>query len=48
MEGKILSDGSISASKDLAKHDEKYMPPEVADALKKSGKWKYKESENEY
>jgi len=24
----------------LAKHDENYMPPEVADALKKSGKWK--------
>jgi len=23
----------------LAKHDENYMPPEVADALKKSGKW---------
>ena len=24
----------------LAKHDENYMPPEVADALKKSGNWK--------
>jgi cytochrome c-type biogenesis protein CcmE len=23
----------------LAKHDEKYMPPEVAEALKKSGRW---------
>ena len=23
----------------LAKHDENYMPPEVADALKKSGRW---------
>jgi cytochrome c-type biogenesis protein CcmE len=23
----------------LAKHDEKYMPPEVVDALKKSGRW---------
>jgi cytochrome c-type biogenesis protein CcmE len=23
----------------LAKHDENYMPPEVADALKKSGQW---------
>ena len=23
----------------LAKHDEKYMPKEVADALKKSGEW---------
>jgi cytochrome c-type biogenesis protein CcmE len=24
----------------LAKHDEKYMPPEVVDALKRSGRWK--------
>ena len=24
----------------LAKHDETYMPKEVADALKKSGHWK--------
>jgi cytochrome c-type biogenesis protein CcmE len=23
----------------LAKHDENYMPPEVAEALKKSGHW---------
>jgi cytochrome c-type biogenesis protein CcmE len=23
----------------LAKHDEKYMPPEVAKALKESGRW---------
>jgi cytochrome c-type biogenesis protein CcmE len=23
----------------MAKHDEKYMPPEVVDALKKSGEW---------
>ena len=23
----------------LAKHDETYMPPEVADALKASGRW---------
>ena len=26
----------------LAKHDENYMPPEVAEALKKSGKWNKK------
>jgi cytochrome c-type biogenesis protein CcmE len=25
----------------LAKHDENYMPPEVADALKKSGQWQH-------
>ena len=24
----------------LAKHDEKYMPPEVAAALKKNGEWR--------
>ena len=32
-------DGVFAASSVLAKHDEKYMPPEVADALKKSGRW---------
>ena len=37
-EGK-LRDGVFVASNVLAKHDEKYMPPEVADALKKSGRW---------
>jgi cytochrome c-type biogenesis protein CcmE len=29
----------FQASEVLAKHDEKYMPKEVADALKKSGQW---------
>lgn len=29
----------------LAKHDENYMPPEVADALKKAGKWKEGDTE---
>ena len=29
----------FTANEVLAKHDENYMPPEVADALKKSGKW---------
>jgi cytochrome c-type biogenesis protein CcmE len=28
------------ASEVLAKHDERYMPPEVVDALKRSGRWK--------
>ena len=37
-EGK-LRDGVFVASSVLAKHDEKYMPPEVADALKKAGHW---------
>ena len=35
-----LVKGSFIASEVLAKHDETYMPKEVADALKKSGKWK--------
>ena len=38
-EGKLRADGTFAASSVLAKHDEKYMPREVADALKKSGHW---------
>ena len=38
-EGK-MTDGVFMANNVLAKHDENYMPPEVADALKKSGRWK--------
>ena len=38
-EGKIGQDGVFVADTVLAKHDEKYMPPEVAAALKKSGRW---------
>ncbi|MCH2546064.1 MAG: cytochrome c maturation protein CcmE [Alphaproteobacteria bacterium] len=30
----------LRATKLLAKHDENYMPPEVAEALRKSGRWK--------
>ena len=39
-EGKIAGDNVFLASKILAKHDENYMPPEVAEALKESGKWR--------
>lgn len=35
----FVKDGVFHADEVLAKHDETYMPPEVADALKKSGKW---------
>lgn len=35
-EGKLIDNKTVKASKVLAKHDEKYMPPEIADALKKS------------
>ena len=38
--GMLRPDGSFLASEVLAKHDETYMPPEVAEALKKSGQWK--------
>ena len=38
-EGSFGEDGNFTATKVLAKHDEYYMPPEVADALKKSGQW---------
>jgi cytochrome c-type biogenesis protein CcmE len=33
--GQLDADGVFAASEVLAKHDEKYMPPEVAGALKK-------------
>ena len=39
VEGTLLPDGSFHANEVLAKHDEKYMPPEVAKALKDSGHW---------
>jgi cytochrome c-type biogenesis protein CcmE len=38
-EGSLGPDGIFSAHEVLAKHDEKYMPPEVAKALKESGRW---------
>jgi len=37
-EGKLES-GALVADTVLAKHDERYMPKEVVDALKKSGRW---------
>ena len=36
----IFQDNKLIASQVLAKHDENYMPPEVADALIKNGVWK--------
>ncbi len=35
-----LREGVFVAAEVLAKHDETYMPPEVAEAIKKSGRWK--------
>jgi cytochrome c-type biogenesis protein CcmE len=39
-EGALDPSGTFRADSVLAKHDEKYMPKEVADALKKQGHWK--------
>ena len=37
--GTMNAGGTFVANDVLAKHDEKYMPPEVVDALKRSGRW---------
>ena len=39
-EGTLAANGSFTASEVLAKHDENYMPAEVADALKEAGQWR--------
>ncbi len=39
VEGVREPNGTIVASNVLAKHDERYMPPEVVDALKRAGRW---------
>ena len=39
-EGALDPSGTFKADSILAKHDETYMPKEVADALKRSGHWK--------
>jgi cytochrome c-type biogenesis protein CcmE len=39
-EGTLQPGGAFKADSVLAKHDERYMPREVADALKKQGHWK--------
>lgn len=35
----LLVDGLLEADEVLAKHDENYMPKEVADALRRAGTW---------
>jgi cytochrome c-type biogenesis protein CcmE len=39
-EGRLDATGEFQASTVLAKHDERYMPKEVVDALKASGQWR--------
>ena len=36
-QGRLGADGTFKASEVLAKHDENYMPPEAAHALKQAG-----------
>ena len=40
VQGYLQDSMNFVADEVLAKHDENYMPPEVAEALKKSGQWK--------
>jgi cytochrome c-type biogenesis protein CcmE len=40
IEGALAGNGTFRAAEVLAKHDERYMPPEVVEALKKAGRWK--------
>lgn len=40
-EGKLDEKGTFVADTVLAKHDETYMPKEVADALKEKGLWRH-------
>ncbi len=39
-EGYLQADGHFKATRVLTKHDENYMPKEVVDSLKASGRWK--------
>ena len=45
-EGKLDGSGTFIADNVLAKHDENYMPKEVADSLKKQGLWQDAKGEN--
>ncbi len=38
--GSMDGSGAFAANEILAKHDERYMPPEVVDGLKRAGRWK--------
>ncbi len=45
-EGRLKA-GVFNAEEVLAKHDENYMPPEVAEALKKSGNWQGQDKDSD-
>jgi len=44
--GSLDGTGTFEANQVLAKHDEKYMPPEVVDALKREGRWQEKSGQH--
>ena len=46
-QGTLGTDDVFVASEVLAKHDESYMPPEVAEALKQAGVWRHGETDAE-
>jgi cytochrome c-type biogenesis protein CcmE len=43
-EGRLTAGGIFEADSVLAKHDENYMPKEVVESLKKSGRWQPEEN----
>ncbi|WP_259781595.1 cytochrome c maturation protein CcmE [Aestuariispira ectoiniformans] len=45
--GQLNGQGVFVASEVLAKHDEKYMPPEAVEAMKRAGTWRHAEGESE-
>ncbi|MBA1277396.1 cytochrome c maturation protein CcmE [Stutzerimonas stutzeri] len=45
--GRVNADGVLIADEVLAKHDENYMPPEVSQALEKSGMMKHYEGDKQ-
>ena len=46
-EGVLEAPGRLRADNVLAKHDERYMPREVVDALKKQGRWQEGQQEGQ-
>jgi cytochrome c-type biogenesis protein CcmE len=46
-EGVLSKDGIFQSTYIMAKHDENYMPPEVAEALKANGRWRPKQNQQE-
>jgi len=45
--GRVNAEGLLIADEVLAKHDENYMPPEVTQALEKSGMMKHYEGDKQ-